>query len=105
MAWLILIAAGAMEIIMAAALKSSQGWTRPIPSLIGSVAAIASMFLLTHALRTLPIGVAYAIWTGIGAVGVALLGIIAYCESASIPRLACITLILCGIVGLRMIEK
>ena len=104
MAWLLLFAAGVVEIAMAAALKASQGWTKPVPGAFGVIFALLSIFLLTHALKLLPSGTAYAVWTGIGAVGVALLGIAAYGESASPLRLACIGLVVVGVVGLRVSE-
>jgi len=104
MAWLLLFAAGAVEVLMALALKYAQGWTRPVPGALGVLAALASIFLLTHALRTLPAATAYAVWTGIGAVGVALLGIVLFGESAAPQRLLCIALIVAGIIGLRLLE-
>ncbi len=69
------MAAGIVEIVMAAALKSADGWTKPGPSVLGIASALASIFLLTHAIRHLPTGTAYAVWTGIGAIGVAVYGI------------------------------
>jgi quaternary ammonium compound-resistance protein SugE len=104
MAWLLLFAAGAVEVLMALALKYAEGWTRPVPGALGVLAGLASIFLLTHALRTLPAATAYAVWTGIGAVGVALLGIVLFGESAAPQRLLCIALIVAGIVGLRLLE-
>jgi quaternary ammonium compound-resistance protein SugE len=103
-AWWLLGAAGALEIVMALALKASQGWTRPWPSAIGLVAAVASLLLLTQAMRHLPAGTAYAVWTGIGGVGVAVLGIFVFGDSASPLRLLCIALIVAGIAGLRLLE-
>ncbi|WP_026734717.1 DMT family transporter [Fischerella sp. PCC 9605] len=104
MAWTLLFAAGILEIAMAASLKYSKGWTRFEPSALGIGAAIASFYLLTLALRDLPIGTAYAVWTGIGTVGVALIGIVMFGESASSIRLALIGLILAGMIGLKLIE-
>ncbi len=104
MAWLILLAAGMVEIVMAAALKAADGWSRPLPSAIGVLAALASIFLLTHAMKALPAGTAYAVWTGIGAVGVALLGMLVYGDSASPARLLCMGLVIAGVVGLRLVE-
>jgi quaternary ammonium compound-resistance protein SugE len=103
-AWLQLLLAGLVEIAMAMALKQSQGWTRLWPGVIGIVAALASVFLLTSSLRHLPVGLAYAIWTGIGAAGVTLLGILLFGESAAPLRLLFIALIVGGIIGLRWIE-
>ncbi|UXY16351.1 multidrug efflux SMR transporter [Chitiniphilus purpureus] len=105
MAWAYLLAASVLEIAMAAALKAAQGWTRPVPSLLGVVAALASIFLLTHALKALPTGTAYALWTGIGALGVAVLGIVAHGDSASPSRLLCMGLVLAGVAGLRLLEN
>ena len=93
MAWLILLLAGAVEIVMASALKAADGWSRPLPSAIGIGAALASIFLLAHAMKALPAGTAYAVWTGIGAVGVTLMGMVVHGDSASPVRLrrdACI---------------
>jgi len=103
MSWLLLLAAGLMEIVMAAALKSAHGWSRPLPALVGVVAALASIYLLTHALRDLPVGTAYAVWTGIGAIGVAAIGILFHGDTPSPARLGCVALILAGIVGLRLL--
>lgn len=104
MPWLFLLAAGFVEIVMAAALKSAQGWSKPIPSAIGVIAALASIYLLTLALKDLPAGTAYAVWTGIGAVGIAVLGIAVYGDDASPMRLMCMALIVAGVIGLRLIE-
>ena len=104
MAWLLLLAAGLLEIVWAIALKQSEGFTRLWPSVIGVSTALASFLLLTMALRHLPVGTAYAIWVGIGAIGVALVGILALGEAASPTRLALLTLILIGIVGLKLVE-
>jgi quaternary ammonium compound-resistance protein SugE len=104
MAWLILLAAGLVEIVMAVALKAADGWNRPLPGAIGVLAALASIFLLTHAMKALPAGTAYAVWTGIGAVGVALLGMLVYGDSASPARLMCMGLVIAGVVGLRLVE-
>ena len=102
MAWTLLFGAGMLEIIMAVALRYSAGWSKPIPSVLGIAAALASVFLLTHALKYLPTGVAYAIWTGMGSVGVALIGIFFLGEQASVTRVACIGLIVAGMIGLRL---
>jgi quaternary ammonium compound-resistance protein SugE len=104
MAWLILLTAGLVEIVMAVALKAADGWSRPLPGAIGVLAALASIFLLTHAMKALPAGTAYAVWTGIGAVGVALLGMLVYGDSASPVRLMCMGLVIAGVVGLRLVE-
>lgn len=104
MAWLLLVSAGLVEIVMAAALKASHGWSRPLPGLVGVGAALLSIALLALAIKSLPTGTAYAIWTGIGAVGVALLGVLVHGDSASPARLACVALIVVGIAGLRWLE-
>ena len=104
MAWLILLLAGAVEIVMASALKAAAGWSRPLPSAIGIGAALASIFLLTHAMKALPAGTAYAVWTGIGAVGVTLMGMVVHGDSASPVRLLCVGLVVAGVIGLRLVE-
>ncbi|HEX7079696.1 MAG TPA: quaternary ammonium compound efflux SMR transporter SugE [Gammaproteobacteria bacterium] len=104
MAWIILLLAGLLEIAWAMGLKISDGLTRPWPAAATVVAMIASMVLLGLAVRTLPIGTAYAVWTGIGAVGTVVLGIAMLGEPATLSRLACIALIVIGIVGLRLTE-
>ena len=99
MAWLILIAAGLLEIVWAVGLKYTHGFTRPMPTVVTIIAMIASMGLLGLAVRSLPIGTAYAVWTGIGTVGTVLFGIFALSESASPLRLVCVSLIVIGIIG------
>jgi quaternary ammonium compound-resistance protein SugE len=103
MAWLILAVAGLFEIGWAIGLKYTEGFTRLWPTL-GTVASmIVSLGLLGLALRTLPVGTAYAVWTGVGTIGTALLGIALFNESADLLRLACIGLIVAGIVGLKLV--
>jgi quaternary ammonium compound-resistance protein SugE len=102
MAWVILFIAGLFEIGWAVGLKYTEGFTRLWPSVATAVALLASMGLLGVALRTLPLGTAYAVWTGIGTVGTAVLGIVLFREPATAMRLICITLILVGIVGLKV---
>ncbi|MBD8542122.1 quaternary ammonium compound efflux SMR transporter SugE [Oxalobacteraceae sp. CFBP 8755] len=105
MVWILLVLAGLFEIVWAVGLKYTEGFTRLWPT-VGTVAAmIVSFGLLAHVLKTLPIGTAYAIWTGIGAVGTALVGIIVLGESASPARLACIGMIAAGIVGLKLVSS
>jgi quaternary ammonium compound-resistance protein SugE len=101
-AWLQLIVASLFEIAMAVAFKQAAGWTRLWPSVVGIAAAVASFVFLTFALRQLPVGVAYSIWTGIGTAGVAIVGVAWFGESASIARLACIGLIVAGTIGLQL---
>ncbi len=104
MAWLILGAAGLVEIGMALALKEAAGWTKLWPSVLGIAAALGSIFLLTYAVKSLPVGTAYAVWTGIGAIGVTVAGIVFFGESSSPGRLLCIAAIFAGIVGLHLLE-
>ncbi|MBL8837691.1 MAG: quaternary ammonium compound efflux SMR transporter SugE [Alphaproteobacteria bacterium] len=102
MAWLILFAAGLCEIGWAIGLKYTQGFTRLWPSLWTIASMIVSLWLLAIALRDLPLGTAYAVWTGIGAAGTAVLGIALLGEAATLARLGCIALIVAGIVGLKL---
>lgn len=102
MAWLYLFVAGLMEVGWAVGLKYTEGFTRLWPSVWTGAALVLSMLLLAAAMRALPLGTAYAIWTGIGAVGTAALGILLFGESASPARLACIGLIVVGLVGLKL---
>jgi len=102
MAWTYLIVAGVLEIVWAIGLKYTEGFTKLVPSLVTGVALVASMLFLALALRTVPVGTGYAIWTGIGAVGTAILGIVLFAEPATLARLGCIGLIVAGIVGLKL---
>ncbi len=102
MAWMYLILAGIFEIGFAIGLKYTEGFTRLWPSVLTVVSAAISLWLLTQALKWIPVGTAYAIWTGIGAVGVATLGIVLFAESTSPLRLACIGLIVAGVIGLKL---
>lgn len=102
--WLLLLAAGLLEIIWAIGLKYTEGFSRPLPSVITISAMIASVWLLALALKTIPVGTGYAVWTGIGAVGTAILGIVLFSEPATAARLACIGLIVAGIFGLKMVS-
>ena len=103
MAWTYLIIAGVLEIVWAIGLKYTEGFTKLVPSLVTGVALVASMLFLALALRTVPVGTGYAIWTGIGAVGTAILGIVLFAEPATVARLGCIGLIVAGIVGLKLV--
>lgn len=105
MGWIFLLAAGLVEIAMAAALKQSQDWSKLVPSAIGVLTALLSIYLLAKALRYLPLGPAYAIWTGIGSVGVVLMGVLLFGEALSAARMGCIALVIGGTVGLRFIES
>ncbi|MCA1405536.1 multidrug efflux SMR transporter [Ensifer sp. IC3342] len=104
MAWITLLAASAVEIAMGLALKYADGWTRLVPSIIGVAAALASVYLLTLAMRELPAGTAYAAWTGIGSVGITVLGIILFGDPVSWLRLVCIAMIIVAVAGLRFLE-
>ena len=102
MPWLILFIAGLLEVVWAVGLKYTHGFSRLVPSVITAVAMIASMALLSWAMKSLPVGTAYAVWTGIGAVGAAISGILLLGESASPMRIASLALIVLGIIGLKM---
>lgn len=102
MAWILLVFAGFLEVAWAVGLKYTQGFSRLVPSVFTIVSMIGSVWLLALAVRTLPLGTAYAIWTGIGAVGAFVLGIVLFGESASAARIASVTLILAGLVGLKL---
>jgi quaternary ammonium compound-resistance protein SugE len=102
MAWLYLLIAGLLEVGWAIGLKYTEGFSRLWPSLATVAAMILSLGFLGLALKTLPVGTAYAIWTGVGAVGTAILGIYLFAEPANAMRLACIGLIVSGIVGLKL---
>jgi quaternary ammonium compound-resistance protein SugE len=101
MSWLYLFVAGLFEVAWAIGLKYTEGFSRLVPSLLTVGAMIVSLALLGLALKSLPVGTAYAVWTGIGAVGTAALGIYLFDEPATVARLACIGLIVAGIVGLK----
>ncbi len=102
MAWTLLLVAGLFEVAWAVGLKFTDGFTRFVPSVLTIVSMAASLALLGLALRTLPLGTAYAVWTGIGTVGTAALGIVLFQEPATALRLACMALIVAGIVGLKV---
>lgn len=100
-AWILLVVAGLFEVAWAIGLKYTEGFSRPLPSVLTVAAVIVSMGLLGLAARQLPIGTAYAVWTGIGAVGTATLGIWLFGESATALRITCLTLIIAGVIGLK----
>ena len=102
MAWVYLVVAGLFEIVWAVALKYADGFTRFWPSALCIVGMIVSVVLLELSLRHLPVGTAYAVWTVIGTVGAAVLGMILFQEPATAVRIACIGLIVCGIAGLKL---
>ncbi len=103
-AWVYLVVAGLLEIVWAIGLKYTEGFTRLVPSVITAVAMIVSVWFLALALRAIPVGTGYAVWTGIGAVGTAILGIALFGEPATAARLACIGLIVAGIAGLKLVS-
>jgi len=102
MPWIYLTLAGLLEVVWAIGLKYTEGFTRLWPSVITASAMIASIVLLGMAVKSLPIGTAYAIWTGIGAVGAVILGIVLFGDSASPLRLACVGLVVLGMLGLKL---
>ncbi|KQY40167.1 MULTISPECIES: quaternary ammonium compound efflux SMR transporter SugE [Rhizobium/Agrobacterium group] len=102
MAWIILFLAGILEIGWAIGLKYTEGFTKLVPTLLTGTAMVASIVLLGIAVRTLPLGTAYAVWTGIGTVGTVILGIVLFAEPATAMRLGCIALIITGIAGLKL---
>jgi quaternary ammonium compound-resistance protein SugE len=102
MAWVILFLAGLFKIGCAIGLKYTNGFTRLWPTVLTALSMIVSLTLLGLALRTLPVGTGYAVWTGIGAIGTVILGIILFNEPATAGRLACVGLIVAGILGLKL---
>jgi quaternary ammonium compound-resistance protein SugE len=104
-AWLVLLVAGLCEVGWAIGLKYTEGFTRLVPSVWTLAAMAVSVVLLGWSLKTLPVGTAYAVWTGIGAVGTALLGMALFNESREVARLVCIGLIVAGILGLKLVSK
>ena len=102
-AWLLLVVAGLLEVVWSISMKASQGFTRHVFTAITLVAAWLSFWLLGLAMRQLPVGTAYAVWTGIGAVGAVGLGIILFGEQLTVARLTCIGLIVAGILGLKVL--
>jgi quaternary ammonium compound-resistance protein SugE len=102
MSWLYLVIAGVFEIAWAIGLKYTEGFTRVWPSTGTLMAMIASLYFLAQALKTIPVGTGYAVWTGIGAAGTAILGIVLFAESTALLRLVSLVLIVAGIVGLKV---
>ena len=102
MSWFILVIAGLLEVVWAIGLEYTHGFTRITPSIITVVAMLISVVLLSWAMKTLPVGTAYAVWTGIGAVGAAIAGIVLLGESASLARIVSLCLIVAGIIGLKI---
>lgn len=102
MAWVYLVIAGLFECGWAIGLKYTEGFTRLVPSLLTVSAMALSFWLLSTAMKTIPVGTAYAVWTGIGAVGVAILGMFLFGESRDVARIICLLLIVSGILGLKL---
>lgn len=105
MAWFYLFLAGIFECAWAVGLKYTDGFTKLVPSLFTILAMVISLYLLSISLKSIPIGTAYGIWTGIGAVGVAILGMILFNESREILRILCLLFIIVGIIGLKVVSK
>ena len=102
MAWLVLLCAGILEVVWAVGLKYTEGFTKLTPSVITLAAMLGSVVLLAHAMRTLPMGTAYAVWVGIGAVGAVIMGIMLFDEPVTILRLGSVGLVIAGIIGLKL---
>ncbi|MER5703119.1 SMR family transporter [Micromonospora sp. NPDC002296] len=102
MAWIVLVISGLLETAWAISLDRSVGFSRPLPSLVFVVTLVLSMLGLAYALREIPVGTGYVIWVGIGAVGTALVGMLALGESTSLPRILCLLLVVAGVVGLKV---
>lgn len=102
MAWVLLFIAGLLEMVWALLLKQSEGFTRPVPTIGFFISLLLSMFLLAQSLRTLPVGTAYAVWTGIGAAGTAIVGMLWLGESREVLKLVSLVLLIAGIIGLRV---
>ncbi|EWM65325.1 MULTISPECIES: DMT family transporter [Micromonospora] len=102
MAWLVLVLSGLLETAWAIALDRSAGFTRPLPSAVFGVTLVGSMAGLAYALRDIPVGTGYAVWVGIGAVGTALVGMLALGEPVNLPRVACLLLVVAGVIGLKL---
>jgi quaternary ammonium compound-resistance protein SugE len=102
MAWLVLLCAGILEVVWAVGLKYTEGFTKLTPSVITLTAMLGSVVLLAHAMRTLPMGTAYAVWVGIGAVGAVIMGIMLFDEPVTILRLGSVGLVIAGIIGLKL---
>jgi len=105
MSWFILFIAGLFEVVWAVGIKYTEGWTKLWPAVFTVLAMIASFYLLSVALKTIPMGTAYAVWTGVGTIGTVIFGIIYFKEPTDILRMVCILLIISGIVGLRVLAK
>lgn len=104
MAWVFLLVAGVLEVGWAYGLKVSEGFSKPIPSILTVIGMIFSFLALSQAVRDLPLGTAYAIWTGIGAVGTVIVGIVVFREPADLARMLCVGMIVAGVIGLRVVS-
>lgn len=104
MAWTILMLAGTLECAWAIGLKYTEGFSKPVPTSLTLIAMVASVWLLSIAMKSIPVGTAYAIWTGIGAVGVAILGMVLFAESREFARIFFLLMIVSGIVGLKWVS-
>jgi quaternary ammonium compound-resistance protein SugE len=104
MAWVLLVIAGFLEIAFAFGMKSSEGFTRLVPSIVTVASGLSSVILLSFSLRTLPMGTGYAVWTGIGAAGSAIVGMALLGDSTAPLRMLCIALILAGVIGLKLVS-
>jgi quaternary ammonium compound-resistance protein SugE len=104
MPWIVLLVSGLFETVWAVALAQSRGFTRPVPTIVFCVGIVASMAGLAVALRTIPVGTGYAIWTGVGAIGAATYGMAALGDPVSAARITCLLLIVAGIVGLKVLH-
>lgn len=102
LSWIFLIIAGCLECCWAVGIKYTEGFSRPIPSFLTAAAMIASFWLLSLAMKTIPIGTAYVVWTGIGAVGVAIFGMMLFDEPRDLARILCLLLIISGVIGLKI---
>ena len=102
MPWILVFVAGLLEVVWALMLKQSEGFTKPVPTVIFFVTLILSMVLLSQAIKSLPIGTAYAVWTGIGAAGTAIFGMVLLGESRDVVKLVSLMMLIAGIIGLRM---
>lgn len=105
MAWFYLIIAGILEIAWAVGLKYTEGWSKLFPSLFTGLAMVVSFIFLSLALKSLPIGTSYAVWTGIGTIGTAIFGMIFFQEPSDVLRMICILLIVAGVIGLKLLSK
>lgn len=105
MKWLVLVIAGIFEVWWALGLKYSEGFTKLVPSVLTVIGMIASFYFLSLALKELPLGTAYAIWTGIGTIGTVILGVFLFKEPIDLVRLVCIGFIVAGIIGLKLVSQ